>query len=223
MKAALAKPHIRIAVVETDPLRFVGFRAVFQSERDFELISSSLPDIGTQQNIDLVLLCDRSTQNLSDVMATLKTTRPNLRIIIIGSGTEDQTILEAIALGAKGYVDGAASPAALVQAIRMVSQGSVWAPRRVLSMLIERTSSLPGRIIPAVLAGHDLFTQREQQVLDMLVAGRSNKEIGAPLGIGVRTVKAHVAKLMRKAGVQNRIALSIHAITHSLVSSSKSN
>lgn len=133
---------------------------------------------------------------------------------------EDQTIVEAIALGAKGYVGGATSPADLVQAIRMVSQGTVWAPRRVLSMLIERTSSLSRHIGPA---GHDTFTQREQEVLDMLVAGRSNKEIGAPLGIGERTVKAHVAKLMRKAGVQNRIALSIHAIKHSLVSSSKSN
>ena len=51
----------------------------------------------------------------------------------------------------------------------------------------------------------------------MLVAGRSNKEIGGQLGIEERTVKAHVAKLMRKVGVQNRIALSVHAITHSLV------
>ena len=56
-----------------------------------------------------------------------------------------------------------------------------------------------------------------KQVLEMLVAGRSNKEIGAALGIEERTVKAHVAKLMRKVGVQNRIALSVHAITHSLV------
>ena len=54
-------------------------------------------------------------------------------------------------------------------------------------------------------------------VLEMLVAGRSNKEIGGQLGIEERTVKAHVAKLMRKVGVQNRIALSVHAITHSLV------
>ena len=59
---------------------------------------------------------------------------------------------------------------------------------------------------------------REKEVLEMLVAGRSNKEIGAALGIEERTVKAHVAKLMRKVGVQNRIALSVHAITHSLVS-----
>jgi DNA-binding NarL/FixJ family response regulator len=52
----------------------------------------------------------------------------------------------------------------------------------------------------------------------LLVAGSSNREIGKALQIEERTVKAHVAKLMRKVGVQNRIALSVHAITHSLVS-----
>jgi len=208
------KPLIRIAVVGSDPLQFVGFRAVFHSERDFELISSSLPDVGTQRDVDLVLLRDCSGQNLFDVMATLKATRPNLRIIVLGSGMQDETILKAIAFGAKGYVAAGASPADFVHAIRIVSQGSVWAPRRVLSMFIERVSSDPGRIFPA---GRVTFTRREKEVLEMLVAGRSNKEIGSPLGIGERTVKAHVAKLLRKVGVQNRIALSVHALTHSLV------
>ena len=222
MKAALAKkPLSRIAVVGNDPLQFVGLRAVFDSERDFELISSSLlSDVGTQQKIDLVLLCDRSGQNLFDVMASLKATRPHLRIIVIGSGMGDETILKAIAFGAKGYVDAAASPADFVQAIRIVSQGSVWAPRRVLSMFIERVSSSPGRIFPA---GRVSFTDREKEVLEMLVRGRSNKEIGAALGIEERTVKAHIAHLMRKNGVQNRVALSIHAVTHSLVSPQKEN
>src|SRR5262252_6707206 len=218
MKSAAAparKPVIRIAVVESDPLRFVGFRALFDSEADLELLSASLNDIAVQQNIDLVLLGNRAGQNLFDVMASLKATRPDLRIIVTGSGMDEETILKAIASGAKGYVDEAASPQEFVQAIRIVHQGSVWAPRRVLSMFIERVSSAPGRIFPA---GRVTFTDREKEVLEMLVAGRSNKEIGAALGIEERTVKAHVAKLMRKVGVQNRIALSVHAITHSLVS-----
>jgi DNA-binding NarL/FixJ family response regulator len=215
MKAATAKkPLIRIAVVESDPLRFVGFRALFDSESDFELVSAALPDISVLQGIDLVLLGSRAGQNLFDLMASLKATRPDLRIIVTGSGMDEETILKAIASGAKGYVDEAATPAEFVQAIRVVHQGSVWAPRRVLSMFIERVTSSPGRIFPA---GRVTFTDREKEVLEMLVAGRSNKEIGAALGIEERTVKAHVAKLMRKVGVQNRIALSVHAITHSLV------
>src|SRR2546430_13005195 len=132
MKAAVAKkPISRIAVVESDPLRFVGFRALFDSEPDFELISASM-DIGQLQNIELVLLGNRSGQNLFDAMASLKATRPDLRIIVTGSGMDEETILKAIASGAKGYVDEAASPAEFVQAIRIVYQGSVWAPRKVL-------------------------------------------------------------------------------------------
>src|SRR5690348_6313606 len=208
------KPHIRIAVVESDPLRFVGFRALFDSEPDFELVSSSVAELAHQEGIDLVLLGSRGGPNLFDTMASLKAARPDLRIIVTGSGIDEETILKAIASGAKGYVDEAATPAEFAQAIRIVNQGSVWAPRRVLSMFIERVSSAPGRIFPA---GRVTFTDREKEVLEMLVAGRSNKEIGGQLGIEERTVKAHVAKLMRKVGVQNRIALSVHAITHSLV------
>ena len=214
MKAARArKPLIRIAVVASDPLRLVGFRALFDSASGFKLVSASLPDIGGLQDIDLVLLNNCGLQHLFDLMASLKATRPDLPIIVMGPGDEE-TILKAIVAGAKGYVDEAASPAEFVQAVRVVSQGSVWAPRHVFSMFIERVSSAPAIAFPA---GRAAFTDREKAVLELLVAGRSNKEIGSPLGIGERTVKAHVAKLMRKVGVQNRLALSVHALTHSLV------
>ena len=207
------KPLIRIAVVESDPLRLVGFRALFDSAPGFKLVSASLPDIAGLQNIDLALLSNCSVQHLFDLMASLKATRPDLRIIVMGSGDEE-TILKALVAGAKGYVDEAASPAEFVQAVRVVSQGSVWAPRHVFSMFIEPVGCATAHIFPADRAS---FTDREKEVLELLVAGRSNKEIGSPLGIGERTVKAHVAKLMRKVGVQNRIALSVHALTHSLV------
>ena len=81
-------------------------------------------------------------------------------------------------------------------------------------MVLRTGGRVPAHCVPA---GRVQFTERERDVLEMLVAGRSNKEIGSALGIEERTVKAHVAKLMRKVGVQNRIALSVHAITHSLL------
>src|SRR5438270_2038495 len=214
MKPAPAKKKICVAVVESDPLRFIGFRSLFDTEKDLELVSYSLAELGTKNDIDLVSLGSRNGQNLFDLMAGMKASRPDLRIIVTGSGADDETILKAVTAGAKGYVDEAAKPEEFIMAIRIVNQGSVWAPRRVLSMFIERVSSSPGRIFPA---GRVTFTDREKEVLELLVAGRSNKEIGAVLTIEERTVKAHVAKLMRKVGVQNRIALSVHAITHNLV------
>src|SRR5438105_8093333 len=217
MKAVMAKKEtIRIAVVESDPLRFIGLKSLFDTEPDLELVSSSLAELGPRTDIDLVLLGSRAGQNLFDVMAGLKAARPDLRIIVTGTGADDEAILKALAAGAKGFVDEAASPAEFVQAIRVVHQGSVWAPRRVMSIFIDRVTSSPGKIFPA---GRVSFTDREKEVLELLVAGRSNREIGQALTIEERTVKAHVAKLMRKVGVQNRIALSVHAITHSLVSS----
>jgi DNA-binding NarL/FixJ family response regulator len=86
----------------------------------------------------------------------------------------------------------------------------------VLSLFIERVSNSRGRIFPV---GRATYTDREKETLELLVASRSNKEIGSPLGIKERTVKSQVAKLMGKVGVQNRIALSVHTIMHSLVSS----
>ncbi len=217
MAAPQKRPRIRIAVVESDPLRLVGFRSLFDAQPDLSMAAATLAELTTRDDVDLVLLGSRGGQNLFDVMASLKVSRPDLRIIVTGSGTDDETILKALAAGAKGYVDEAASPDEFVMAIRMVFQGSVWAPRRVISLFIERVTSAPGRFVPG--GGRGTFTDREKEVLELLVAGRSNKEIGSALGIEERTVKAHVAKLMRKVGVRNRIALSVHAITNSLVAS----
>ena len=93
---------------------------------------------------------------------------PDLRILVTGTGADDEMILKALAAGAKGYVDEGATPAEFFQAIQIVNQGSVWAPRRVLSMFIERVTTSPGRIFPA---GRVVFTDREKEVLELLVAG----------------------------------------------------
>jgi DNA-binding NarL/FixJ family response regulator len=83
-------------------------------------------------------------------------------------------------------------------------------------MFVEQASRSSGQ---GVSVGERRFTGREQEVLRMLVAGCTNKDIARPLGIAERTVKAHVAKLLQKVGVPNRVMLSMHAIRHSLVAS----
>jgi DNA-binding NarL/FixJ family response regulator len=197
---------IRLAVVESDPLRFIGYRSLFDGQNNVEVISCALQELKTRSDVDIVLLGTHSGQNLFDMIASMKALRPDLRIIVTGSGADDELILKAVTAGAKGYVDEAATPAEFAQAI------AIWAPRRVLSLFVDRVTTSPGRPL-----GKLTFTDREKEVLELLIAGRSNREVGAALGIEERTVKAHVAKLMRKVGVPNRIALSVHAITHSLL------
>ena len=215
-KAKSQKPVIRIVLVDSDPLRFIGLRALLESEHDFELIHASVSDIERLDNVDVIMLANRRDNNSFDEVRRLKASYPQLRIIAIGSGMSEEAILAALTSGAKGYVDGGASAAEFGRAVRVVSQGSLWVPRRVLSMFVERSSGLLGRHL---FNTHKGFTPREQQVLKMLLEGKSNKDISRPLGIEVRTVKAHVAKMMSKVGVRNRIALSTYAVVHSLVSS----
>jgi DNA-binding NarL/FixJ family response regulator len=209
-----SKPKLRVAVVESDPLRLVGFHALLEAESDLEMISTSLAGIAIQENIDVVLIGDRPGQNLADTISNVKLMRTHIPIIVIGPSTDDETILNAIVSGARGYVFDGAPPSEFARAIRLVSQGSVWVPRRVVSMFIDSARTQWKRMLPGESG---TITDREKQVLQMLVSGFSNKEIGAPLGIAERTVKAHIAKMMRKVGVHNRIELSVHAVARSLV------
>jgi len=198
------KPMIRIALVESDPLRLVGFHALLDSESDLELISASLPEIAIQANIDVVLMGDRPGQNLFDTVSNLKVMRPKLPIIVIGRSTDYKVMLNAIVSGAKGYVFDGASPSEFAQAIRTVNQGSIWAPRRVLSMFIElaiaQRSGMPS-------GSNGAITDREKQVLKMLVAGLSNKEIGERLFVSQNTVKTQLKSIFEKLGINSRALL----------------
>jgi DNA-binding NarL/FixJ family response regulator len=217
MKAKpITQPTIGIAVIEDDPIRLVGLRSILDVEPSFHLIATSIPLIETNRRVDIVMLRHSGTMFL-ETIAKWRVVRPDLKVIVTAASADDQSIMNAIASGAKGFVDEAAPTSEFVEAIYTVYRGSVWIPRRVMSMFIERSVGL---LIPDFQAGSFRFTPREKQVLEMLVEARSNKEIGNPLGIKERTVKAYVARLMRKVGVKNRIALSVHAIRHSLISAS---
>jgi two-component system nitrate/nitrite response regulator NarL len=210
----LQKPVIRIAVVDSDTLRFFGLRAILESEPGFELVYASLSDMDRLDRIDVILLGNRRNEDSFHDVVRLKASYPALQIIVMGSGMSEETILKALASGIKGHVGEAASAAEIVLAIRAVRQGSVWVSRLILSMFVEHATTVATRLRSDSSAA---FTAREREVLEILVKGKSNKEIGRPLGIDVRAVKAHVTKLMRKSGVRNRIALCSYAIAHSLV------
>jgi DNA-binding NarL/FixJ family response regulator len=151
-------------------------------------------------------------------MSALKAARPEIKIIVTGPGDNDEDILRAVTAGAKGYISEEATADQFKKAIHEVHAGSVWIPRRVLAMFIERVTTSARRLEPS---NASKISEREREVLRLLVAGCSNREIASELGIIERTVKAHVAQLLRKVGVTNRIALSVHAVTHSLLSTTQ--
>jgi DNA-binding NarL/FixJ family response regulator len=210
--ATRSRPQLLVALIESDPLRLIGFRALLEGEAGLEMSSISIPEMASRASFDVVVIGDRPGHNLANTISNLKKLHPNLPVLVIGPGNDDETMLKTLVSGAKGYVFEGAPPKEFARAIRVVSEGSVWASRRILSLFVELAVK---KGMPT--GENEAITDREKQVLRMLVAGHSNKEIGAPLGIVERTVKAHIAKMMRKVGVHNRIELSIHAVTHSLV------
>ena len=214
--ATSQSPKIRVVVIASEPLRFAGFAAILGLEPDFEVNATSLAECENLATADVILLGDSKGGNQVRDVARLKAIRPDLRIIATGTGAEEEAVLDVLASGAKGYMDDTASAAEFVQAIRIVNRGSLWVSRRILKMFIERTNRCKGRALPAAPV---VLTAREKKVLEMLVAGSSNKEIAIPLGIEVRTVKSHISKLLRKTGVRNRIALSSYAIGNAIVAS----
>lgn len=211
--ARKGNPKVDIAVAGHDPLRLVGLRTILESEPEFAIYPVDTSSLVHQLRSDIVLLGTHGAA-VYDVIAVIRSIRPAAKIILIGPAPGDENLLRAIAAGVKGYIDEVAPAEEYKRAIRIVLGGSMWAPRHVLSKFIERVTANPTKSALKDLA---VLSERERQVLELLVAGRTNKEIGAELGIEERTVKAHLSKLMHKAGVDNRIALSVHALKHSLL------
>jgi DNA-binding NarL/FixJ family response regulator len=203
---------IRVYIVESDPLRLVGYRSFLEGQHGMQVESGPVPDLSENVDFDVALLSAHTEKDVFDLIGRIRAAYPEKRVLVTGPRVNEEVILQAITAGSKGYIEESAGGQDFAEAIRVVHSGSLWAPRKVLAAFVERAMS-GGRKARERLT----FTGREKAVLQLLVAGRSNKEIGTELDIEERTVKAHVAKLMRKVGVGNRIALSVHAVTRSLL------
>lgn len=221
MKHKRKAPYIHVAVVDSAPIWFAGFTAMLDSESGLRMTPVALSEMGAAGSTDVVVMNGRSAQGIVRNIETLRALRSDVRILVMGSGTNDEAIQQALECGAKGYVNEDASLNEIVRAIRIVAEGLIWSPRRVIATFIDRSGeSLANDFFARrrISGCGKNVTSREKEVLEMLTHGRSNKEIALSLGIEVRTVKAHVAKLKSKTGADSRVTLSLHAITHSLVS-----
>jgi DNA-binding NarL/FixJ family response regulator len=105
-----------------------------------------------------------------------------------------------------------ASVSEIVMAVEVVLDGSIWAPRKVLAALIESGGAGAGQRDGVVVPIEPMLTERELDVLNLLMNGRSNREIAAAMGIEPATVKAHLGRMLRKTQATNRVELTLRAI-----------
>lgn len=203
----------RIGLIATDPLRVLGLQTIIAEGGGSEVVPVAGPGALDASGVSLVLIDAACTDHLFELLETFRRSRPHLRLVVVGLEESHEHIQKVIGAGAKGYLTHTARENEIRLAIEIVRDGSVWAPRKVLARLLEASAVERGTGAP-----EPKFTDRETQVLQLLVAGRPNREIAEALGIDAATVKAHVGRLMRKMGVDNRIALSVQAVNRNLVS-----
>jgi DNA-binding NarL/FixJ family response regulator len=206
---------IRIGVLAGEPIRLAGLSSIFEEppeEGRAQLVPvvGMLPELLADRSLEYLVVDFNSSSEGMKTLEEVKRARAGMRQIVIGPDNDDELVLEAITAGARAYLDSSADPHTVRMAIDIVVSGSIWAPRRLLSKLIDRLLGMPAS--GGASYGSLELTSREQQVLDLILLARSNREIAVQLGIEERTVKAHVGRLMRKTGAENRIELSIRAL-----------
>lgn len=210
---------IPVGLVSDHPIRLEGLVSIFDlpaldGRAALLPIAGTLPDVLSRSSLEYLVVDIDSSTGALPMLESIRRLRPGLRLIVIGPEGNDELVLEAIIGGARAYLGITADAATVRHAIDEVTSGSIWAPRRLLSKLIDRLLKLPDSSLTND-APH--LTDREHQVLELILLARSNREIAFQLGIEERTVKSHVGRLMRKTGADNRIELTMRALNRPLL------
>ncbi|MFZ0392335.1 MAG: response regulator transcription factor [Terracidiphilus sp.] len=210
---------IRIGVLAGEPIRLEGFTMAFEEQPQpgrpkLSPVVGTLAELVANSDVDYLVVDLNSTSGGFELLDEVRRARPGLRQIVIGPKNDDELVLKAVVAGARAYLDSDAGPDTIRQAIDVVVSGSIWAPRRLLSRLIDRLLGVPQT---NAHGGGPQLTDREREVLKLIMLARSNREIAAQLGIEERTVKAHVARMKRKLGAESRVELTMQAINRSLL------
>lgn len=202
----------RIGVIAADPLRSVGLEAILSEMEGLTAVPLSLGQIGKAADLDAFVLDARAAgDDLLDLLVRLRREHPGIRLVVLGASLDPQRVQAVIGAGAKGYLAETAVESEIRMAMEVVLDGSVWAPRKVLARLIEAG----GVTSPATSAQENIFsrmTPREREVLDLLMDGKSNRDIARAMGIDETTVKAHLGRMLRKTGATNRVELTLRAM-----------
>jgi DNA-binding NarL/FixJ family response regulator len=210
---------IRILLVDDHEVVREGLRAFLELQDGLEVVGEAgdgeqaLALAGELQPD--VILMDLVMPKLDGVgaMRELRQRLPATRVIALTSFLDDEKLLPAIQAGAAGYLLKDVRPQELARAVRTAYAGQAMLDPAAAARLVEAVAQ---GATPAP-AEPNLLTKREQEVLELVAKGRSNKRIAFELGIAEKTVKAHVGRLLQKLGVADRTEAAVKAVREGLV------
>jgi len=202
---------ISILLVDDHSLVRRGFRRLLEDARDITVVGEASDGAEAvrlaEQLRPQVIVMDCALPGMSGLDATLRILQklPDTAILMLSMHSEDTWVHQAMAAGARGYILKSAVDMELVTAVRRVVAGEV-----VLDPQLSRATTLKGE-------GKSGLTVRELEVLQLIVAGKSNKEIAVDLDLSANTVAVHRANIMDALGIHKTADLVVYAIRSGLV------
>jgi DNA-binding NarL/FixJ family response regulator len=212
---------ISVVVADDQELVRAGFRLLLERVPDIDVVGEAEDGMQAvalvhQRRPDVALL-DIRMPGLDGLSATRQVIHdlPGTRVIILTTFDSDDYLRDALVAGASGFLLKSSPPERLVMAIRTVAAGDALLDPAVTRRVIEGFTRLP----TLADAGPDLLrlTDRELDVLRQVARGLSNVEIGQELFITEATVKTHVARLLAKLGLRDRVQAVVYAYDHGVV------
>ncbi len=212
-------PKIRVLIADDHTIVRSGVRLLLEGEADIEVVGEALNGqeaLGLAEKMQPdVILMDVSMPELDGLEATrrIKAKWPEIQVLMLTMHRSDEYFFEALKAGASGYILKAADTEELVNAVRVIAQGEVFLhptmAKKLLNDYLRRLESAD--------QAESLLSDREQEIMRLLVEGYSNKEIAARLVISLSTVHTHRNNLMRKLGLSNQRELVQYAREHGLL------
>jgi two-component system invasion response regulator UvrY len=206
----------KVLIADDHPIVREGVRRVLQAAVEIEVVGEVgrsddvLPAVRKFLPDVLVLDISMPGPDFLTVLADLAIAQPGLHTLILSAHPEEDFAVRALRAGALGYLTKGYAPKDLVEAVRWVAQGR----RYVTSVLAERLAM--GLTGDAAILPHERLSNREFEVLRLLAAGRSLKEIAAQLGINPKTVSTFRARVLLKLEVHTNADLVRYALEHHL-------
>jgi DNA-binding NarL/FixJ family response regulator len=210
----------RVLLADDQELVRAGFRMILETQADIEVVGDAGDGVEavavTRRLQPDVVLMDIRMPNLDGLQATkqLMAAGSASRVVILTTFDLDEYVYQALTAGASGFLLKNAPPEQLIGAVRVVAAGDALLAPSITRRVIQQFARLPPPGGTDALAG---LTERERQVLQLVARGLSNAEIAAELFVSDATVKSHVAHLLSKLGLRDRVQAVVLAYESGLV------
>lgn len=212
---------IRVVVADDQVLVREGLVAILESQRDIEVVAdvaNGADAVEAARNLDPdIVLMDIRMPEMDGIEATRylsDSERP--RVLILTTFDLDEYVYEALKAGASGFLLKDAPRQRLIEAVRLVAAGEALLAPGITRRVIEQFLQRPPQPLQGPEPFHDL-TIREREVLRLIAHGMSNSEIAEALFVTEATVKTHVAHVLTKLAVRDRVQAVVAAYEHGLV------